>query len=56
MGVVFDEVVAQVDAPTQAADGETSQDDQAQSPQDETRRWHQQQATSVRRQQRLEAD
>jgi hypothetical protein len=56
MGVVFDEVVARVDAPTQAAEGDTRQDEEPQSPRQESRRWCQQQATCIRRQLRLEAD
>jgi len=56
MGVVFDEVVARVDTPTQAAEGDTRQNEEPQSPRQESRRWRQQQATCIRRQQRLEAD
>ncbi len=59
MGVVFDEVVARLESPPQAADGETApagQLDREPSLQSETRRWRQQQATWLRRQQRLEAD
>ncbi len=56
MGVVFDEVVAQVEAPVQADDGETAPQEPPRSPQREARQWRQQQATWRRRQQRLEAD
>ena len=56
MGVVFDEVVAEVEAPTQAAEGEAEQTEQPQSPQAEARQWRQHQATFQRRQLRLEAD
>lgn len=56
MGVVFDEVVAEVEAPTQAAEGESDQGEQPQSLQAQAHQWRQQQATFQRRQLRLDAD
>lgn len=57
MGVIFDEVVTQVEAPPQPppqTQQERSGDEQ--SPQGQLRCWQQQQALFWRRKQRLEAD
>jgi hypothetical protein len=56
MGVVFDEVVTQVEAPPQEPQAQQVSGAEEPSPQGETRRWQQQQAIFRRRQQRLEAD
>ena len=56
MGVVFDEVVAQVEAPVPAAEAEAEDSGRNQSAHAEVRRWRQLQGTCARRQRRLEAD
>lgn len=56
MGVVFDEVVTQVEAPPQRPEAQQESGGEEQSPQGESRRWQQQQALFWRRHQRLEAD
>jgi len=56
MGVVFDEVVTQVEAPPPSTESSQQASDSPQSPQQTATVWHQQQATFWRRQQRLEAD
>ena len=55
MGVVFDEVVTQVEAPPPGPEAPRAPGAEA-SPQSAERHWHQQQATFRRREQRLEAD
>jgi|GEM_PF-3345068 len=56
MGVVFDEVLTQVEAPPQRSEAQQERSAEAQPPQNEAHRWQQQQAIFWRRQQRLEAD
>jgi len=56
MGVVFDEVVTQIETPPQRSSAEQERNAEAQPPQNEARRWQQQQALFWRRQQRLDAD
>lgn len=58
MGVVFDEVVTQVEAPPAQPQPRSQQerDREELSPQGKFRYWQQQQALFWRRQQRLEAD
>ena len=56
MGVVFDEVVTQVEAPPQQPEAQQAPGGDEKTPQGESRRWQQQQAIFWRRQQRLEAD
>ena len=56
MGVVFDEVVTQVEVPPQQPQAQQERGGEEPSPQCESRRWQQQQAIFWRRQQRLEAD
>lgn len=56
MGVVFDEVVTQVETPPKPAESEQASVNQQQTPQQKAYCWQQQQATFWRRQQRLEAD
>lgn len=56
MGVVFDEVVTQVEAPPERPESNQERTAEARPPQNETRRWQQQQAIFWHRQQRLEAD
>ncbi len=56
MGVVFDEVVTQIEAPPLPPQGAPGSVMEAPSPQNEARHWQQQQAVFWRRQQRLEAD
>ena len=56
MGVVFDEVVTQVETPPKPAEAEQAPAGDRQSPQQKAYCWQQQQATFWRRQQRLEAD
>lgn len=56
MGVVFDEVVTQVEVPPQQPQAEPQRSTEQTSPQGKQRCWQQQQALFWRRQQRLEAD
>lgn len=56
MGVVFDEVVTQVETPPQQPQSPQERVGEQQSPQAKQRCWQQQQALFWRRQQRLEAD
>ncbi len=56
MGVVFEEVVTQVEAPPQPEAPEPDQTVAGLSTQQESLAWEQRQATFWRRQQRLEAD
>lgn len=56
MGVVFDEVLTQIEAPPQRSEPQQERIAETQPPQNEARRWQQQQALFRRRQQRLEAD
>lgn len=56
MGVVFDEVVTQVEVPPQQPQAEQQRGAEQQSPQAKLKCWQQQQALFWRRQQRLEAD
>lgn len=56
MGVVFDEVVTQVEAPPQQPQAQQAPGGEQLSPQGKLQCWQQQQALFWRRQQRLEAD
>jgi hypothetical protein len=56
MGVVFDEVVTQVEAPPQQPQTQQEQGGEQTAPDAKLRCWQQQQALFWRRQQRLEAD
>lgn len=56
MGVVFDEVVTQIETPPLRSEAEQERNAEAQPPQNESRRWQQQQTLFWRRQQRLDAD
>ena len=56
MGVVFDEVITQVETPPAQVESAEQQSDTAQPPQLKSREWQQQQSTFWRRAQRLEAD
>ena len=56
MGVVFEEVVGEVETTPQPPEQRQQSDEQQQSPQQDAYCWRQHQATLRRRQQRLEAD
>lgn len=56
MGVVFDEVVTQVETPPQPPQSQPEQGGEQPSPQAKFQCWQRQQALFWRRQQRLEAD
>jgi len=56
MGVVFDEVVTQVETPPQPVQEQQAESGGQAPAQQKAYRWQQQQATFWRRQQRLEAD
>ena len=56
MGVIFDEVVGQVETPPRPPQEQQQSGEQQQSPQHEAYSWQLQQSIFLRRQQRLEAD
>ena len=56
MGVVFDEVVGQVESPPEQPQPQQEQGVEQLSSKEKLRCWQQQQAIVIRRQQRLEAD
>jgi len=56
MGVVFDEVVSQVEGPPEQPQAERQTGEQELSPQEKLRCWRRQQAIADRRRRRLEAD
>lgn len=56
MGVVFDEVVSQVEPAPEPLQSQQEQTVEQSSPQDKLRCWQQQEAIVRRRQNRLEAD
>ena len=56
MGVVFDEVVAQVETPESVVEVADDETERGESPNAEARRWQRLQTTCARRQRRLEAD